>query len=115
MQPRPARHQRAGGGSSSSNDTPRVELILYVSAASSYAAAARRNCETLLSRFDRGRVTFEICDVSQHPDRAERDGICFTPVLLKRLPLPRTLVIGDMSDSVALADLLISCGVELRR
>ena len=86
--------------------------MLYVSAASSHTASARRNCEALLSRFDRRHVRLEICDVSEHPDRAETDGICFTPVLLKRNPLPRTYVIGDLSNTAALVDLLASCGVD---
>jgi len=86
--------------------------VLYVSTAWSYAAAATRNCEALLARFDRRAVRFEICDVSLHPDRAETDGICFTPVLLKKQPLPRTYILGDLSNSTVLMDLLVSCGVE---
>jgi KaiB domain len=89
-----------------------VELVLYVSTASSYAASATRNCEALLARFDARTVHLEICDVSRHPDRAETDGICFTPVLLKKEPLPRTYILGDLSDTAALVDLLVSCGVE---
>jgi KaiB domain len=85
---------------------------LYVSAASSHTAAARRNCEALLSRFDQRRVRLEVCDVSKHPDRAESDGICFTPVLLKKVPLPRAYVIGDLSNTAALVDLLASCGMD---
>ena len=86
--------------------------MLYVSAASSYAASATRNCEALLARFDRRAVRLEICDVSEHPDRAETDGICFTPVLLKKQPLPRTYILGDLSNTAALVDLLVSCGVD---
>ena len=86
--------------------------MLYVSAASSHAAAARRNCEALLSRFDQRYLRFEICDVSKHPDRAETDGVCFTPMLMKRLPLPRAYLVGDLSNTTALVDLLASCGVD---
>jgi hypothetical protein len=86
--------------------------VLYVSAASSYAASATRNCEAVLARFDRRAVRLEICDVSEHPDRAETDGICFTPVLLKKQPLPRTYILGDLSNTAAIVDLLASCGVE---
>ena len=92
---------------------PAVELVLYVSAESPYALAARRDCELLLDRFDRSRILFEICDVGDDPDRAEADGVCFTPMLLKRHPLPRTYVIGNHLNSAALVDLLESCGLEL--
>ena len=73
---------------------------------------ATRNCEALLARFDQRHVRLEICDVSRHPDRAETDGICFTPVLMKKHPLPRAYVIGDLSNTATLVDLLASCGVD---
>ena len=112
MPSRPSRRVRAGASARSLVPQPRVELVLYVSAASSHTAAATRNCEALLSRFDHRYVRLEICDVSKHPDRADIDGICFTPVLLKRNPLPRAYVIGDLSNTTALVDLLASCGVD---
>ncbi|HEU5257463.1 MAG TPA: circadian clock KaiB family protein [Vicinamibacterales bacterium] len=102
MSPRPSRRAQ----------TPSVELVLYISTTSSSAAPATRDCEALLARFDRRAVRLEICDVSQQPDRAETDGICFTPMLLKKQPLPRTYIAGDLSNTAALVDLLVSCGVE---
>jgi len=110
--PRGRRPRAASGATSFPPSKPRIELVLYVSAASSHTAAATRNCEALLSRFDHRYVRLEICDVSKHPDRADIDGICFTPVLLKRNPLPRAYVIGDLSNTTALVDLLASCGVD---
>jgi two-component system response regulator GlrR len=92
-----------------------VDLVLYVSASSRYAAAARRNCRTLLDRFDPRQVSFEVCDIGQHPERAEADSVCYTPTLVKRHPLPRSFVLGDLSNSEPLVDLLKSCGVTLRR
>ena len=113
MRSQPRRRGRAGnGGKPLVVAPPRIELVLYVSAASSHTAAATRNCEALLSRFDRRSVAFEICDVSLHPERAEIDRVCFTPVLMKRMPLPRACVIGDLSNTAALVDLLASCGVD---
>jgi hypothetical protein len=96
------------------DDSPIVDLVLYVSADSPYANAARRDCDLLLSRFDRRRIRFEVCDVSEHPDRAEADGVCFTPMLVKRQPLPRTYVIGTLLNVTALVELLESCGLELQ-
>jgi two-component system response regulator GlrR len=88
-----------------------IELVLYVSPLSRYAHIARRNFEELLARFDRRRVQFEICDVSLHPERGDEDSICYTPMLVKRRPLPRTYVLGDLSNTEALVELLESCGV----
>jgi len=110
---RPGRRTTAGSGDRSpAAANPRIELVLYVSPASSHTAAARRNCEALLARFDQRCVRLEVCDVTKHPDRAETDRICFTPVLLKKLPLPRAYVVGDLSNTAALVDLLASCGVD---
>ncbi len=92
-----------------------VDLILYVSASSRYAQAVQRNCQTLLERFDRRQVTLEVCDISEYPERAEEDAVCYTPVLVKRRPLPRAYVIGDLSNGEPLVDLLMSCGVTPRR
>jgi hypothetical protein len=91
---------------------PPVDLVLYVSAASTYTATAIRNCETLLKRFDAGCVHFEVCDVSAHPDRADQDAVCYTPLLVKRSPLPRTYLVGDLSNATLLLDLLSACGLE---
>ena len=90
---------------------PAVELILYVSSLSRYAHVAQRNFEQLIARFDRRNVSFEVCDISANPERGDEDAICYTPMLVKRLPLPRTYVLGDLSNTQALVDLLESCGV----
>ena len=92
-----------------------VDLVLYISASSRYTSVARRNCQTLLDRFDPRQVRFEVCDIGEHPERAEEDSVCYTPMLVKRHPLPRTYVLGDLSNTEPLVDLLRSCGVTLKR
>jgi hypothetical protein len=92
-----------------------IELVLYVSASSRYALAARRNCAAVLSSFDKSRLRFEVCDISREPERAEEDAVCYTPMLVKRRPLPRTCVLGDLSNSEALVTLLRTCGLEPKR
>jgi hypothetical protein len=114
MPRQPGARGRASGGARS-GAAPPVDLVLYVSASSRYATAAQRNCRTLLDRFDRRQVSFEVCDLGQHPERAEEDAVCYTPTLVKRRPLPRTYVVGDLSNAEPLVDLLKSCGVTLKR
>lgn len=97
------------------DEAPPIDLVLYVSPSSRYTQAARRNCEALLARFDRRRLKLEICDVSRNPERAEIDAVYFTPMLVKRSPLPRMFVVGDLSDATAVLELLESCGVNPRR
>jgi hypothetical protein len=108
---------------SGSSSTPRsgadssrpFDLVLYVSGMSPYAPTAQRNCELLLSHFDPTHLRFEVCDVSEHPERAEADSVCFTPMLLKRDPPPRTYILGDLSDVAALVNFFQSCGMDLAR
>jgi two-component system response regulator GlrR len=110
----PSSRVRASRGARPVASNP-VDLVLYVSASSRYAQSAQRNCQTLLDQFDRRQVKFEVCDIGEHPERAEEDSVCYTPMLVKRHPLPRTYVVGDLSNAEPLVDLLKSCGVTLRR
>ena len=114
MPRQPGSRARASGSVRDTAFHP-VDLVLYVSANSRYATTAQRNCKTLLDRFDRRQVTFEICDIGRHPERAEEDSVCYTPMLVKRHPLPRAYVLGDLSNGEPLVDLLKSCGVTLKR
>jgi len=112
---RSANRSRTARGRTRRDDPGAVDLVLYVSPSSRYTHAARRNCEALVARFDPRRLRLEICDVSRNPERAEEDAVYFTPMLVKRSPLPRTFVLGDLSDATAVMELLESCGVNPRR
>lgn len=41
--------------------------------------------------------------------------VLFTPMLVKRRPLPRSYVLGDLSNSAAVLELLHACGVRPTR
>jgi hypothetical protein len=92
-----------------------VALVLYVSPMSRYSLMAKRNCDELLKRVDPRAVHFEVCDISEHPERGDDDGVYYTPVLVKRRPLPCTHVVGDLSNTHVLVDLLEACGVSVSR
>ena len=113
--PRPSGARARASGRARAAAAQPVELVLYISASSRYAGVAQRNCKTLLDRFDRRQVIFEVCDIGQHPERAEEDAVCYTPMLVKRHPLPRAYVLGDLSNANPLVALLTSCGVALKR
>jgi CheY-like chemotaxis protein len=90
----------------------KVELVLYVSAASPTCIQARRNLERLLEQFDRSQVKFTICDLERDPLAGAADRIAFTPTLVKRFPEPRMWVLGNLRESQILADLLRVYGVD---
>lgn len=89
----------------------KVELVLYISAASPASMVAQGNMERVLSGFVRDEIAYSTCDLQINPESAERDRVVFTPTLIKRWPEPRLWVIGDLSEGEIVADLLRSSGV----
>jgi DNA-binding response OmpR family regulator len=88
-----------------------VELTLYVSSFSPPSLKARRNMERLLKDFP-DHIAFDVCDLADNPQRAEKDNVVFTPTLVKRRPEPRAWILGDLSDPAVVTDLLHMCGIE---
>lgn len=82
------------------NDSDRWRLTLYVSGTSPQSVAAvetvRRICDEQLS----GRVDLQIVDIRDAGAQAMGDGIVVVPTLVKRMPEPRRMVAGDLSDIV---------------
>ena len=92
-----------------------VELALYVTMPWPSSLKAKRNLERVLAAFPASQVRLTICDLAQEPNRAEEDGIVFSPTLVKRSPEPRAWVMGDLSDRKVLSNLLLMCGLEPRK
>lgn len=110
---------RHGGGVSQDRErmaAPKIEFVLYISAASPSSVKAVRNMTRLLAHYEPGEVQFEIRDLSRQPLRDDdEDRVAFTPTLVKRTPPPRTWVIGDLDNIVFVSDLITYAGVERKR
>jgi len=91
-----------------------IEMVLYVAPGQPSSATAERRMATILGRYESDLVQFEICDVVADPGRAERDGVVFTPTLIKRVPLPCAWLLGDLKDERLVSDLLDAAGVPRR-
>ena len=82
-----------------SADPPRWSLALYVNGASPASAGAietvRRLCDTELA----GQVDLEVIDVHLQPALVLRDNVIATPTLVKRLPAPLRLLVGNLADA----------------
>jgi circadian clock protein KaiB len=50
--------------------------------------------------------TLQLVDVSKHPEQAEADQISATPTLLRVQPIPTRRLVGELTDSRALLNLL---------
>ena len=91
-----------------------VELVLYVSPESLPCARAVHMMHRILDGYDRRRIRFAVCDVAADPVQAESDHIIFTPSLVRRVPQPRTWIIGDFAQPNVVADLLRASGARPR-
>jgi hypothetical protein len=91
-----------------------VELVLYVDRVWITSVRARDNIEKILDDFVRSHVDLRVCDVAEDALSTEEDQVVFTPTLVKRSPLPRAWVVGDLSDHAVVASLLDMCGVPRR-
>lgn len=78
-------------------------MRLYVARDTAPSAQARRQLEALRERIGGDHWEVEVVDVFEQPGLAEADRILATPVLIRLLPEPRLSVIGDFSDSHAVA------------
>ena len=85
--------------------TPATEsctLTLFVSGASESSALAITNIRKLCDEHLSGRHQLSIVDINQEPDRAGEHHVLATPTLVKHLPLPSRMLVGDMSDHARL-------------
>jgi len=89
-----------------------VELVLYYTPPWTSSLKALRNLEKILEGFDKDAVHLNVRDLAEHPEQAEADGVVFSPTLVKKAPGPPVWMLGDLSDSRAVTDLLLASGVK---
>jgi hypothetical protein len=110
-QPPPGGGGPGGDGRRGNGDrspTP-VELVLYVSAHSARSAAAIRTIRKAIEGCKDWKVTLTICDLSKDSSKGARDSVALTPTLVKRLPGPRTFILGHITSPELVLELLDGC------
>jgi DNA-binding response OmpR family regulator len=98
-----------------SEDSSVVELVLYYTPPWPSSMKARRNLEKILKAYEADAVHLTMRDLGEHPDLAEKDGVVFSPTLIKRSPGAPVWMLGDLSDSTAVTDLLLASGIKPRK
>jgi hypothetical protein len=104
-----------GNASDRSASPPKIEMVLYMSAASEKSQKALRAIHNVLENYVAAQVKFSTCDLSKSPEGGEDDSVVFTPTLVKQGPGPRTSIIGNLDQEDILKDLLDASGVDRRR
>jgi circadian clock protein KaiB len=91
----------------------KLELALYVTLPWPSSLRAKANLMRVLARVPEGQVHLVLCDLAQEPERAEVDNVLFSPTLVKVWPAPKMWILGDLSESDVLIDLLALCGIDV--
>lgn len=75
------------------------ELRLYVSGGAPNSLRAIANLEALQRAHERLARRVEVVDVFVEPERAQRDAVLLTPMLVKLAPGGPVRIVGDLSDT----------------
>jgi circadian clock protein KaiB len=79
---------------------------LYVAGDGPNSTAAVSNLKAVLARRPETTVDLEIIDVVADPERALREGILITPMLVRVAPTPKRRVLGNLQNRRILLEAL---------
>jgi circadian clock protein KaiB len=85
--------ESAGAGTA----TERYMLKLYVTGATARSLRAIANIKAICEQYLKGRYRLEVVDVYRRPALLRMDQIVAVPTLVKKLPVPLRLLVGDLS------------------
>jgi circadian clock protein KaiB len=74
-------------------------LTLFVTGASELSGRAIANVRTLCEEHLPGRYTLEVVDVHRDPSMMSAHDVVAAPTLIKEKPLPKRMLVGDLSDT----------------
>ena len=79
--------------------TERYVLKLYVTGATGRSLRAIANIKAICEQYLKGRYDLEVVDIYRRPALLRQDQIVAVPTLVKKLPVPLRLLVGDLSRS----------------
>jgi circadian clock protein KaiB len=77
-------------------------LQLYIAGSSPRSQLAVVNVKKICTEFSQDVCDLQVIDIFQQPLLAKTEQILAVPTLIKKLPIPKRLFIGDMSDTKAI-------------
>ncbi|GAC1548707.1 MAG: hypothetical protein NVS3B10_12270 [Polyangiales bacterium] len=77
--------------------TERYVLRLFIAGITPRSTLALAHLKELCEAHLAGRYDLEVIDVYQQPERARTEQIVAVPTLIKLAPLPRSVLIGDLT------------------
>jgi circadian clock protein KaiB len=82
-----------------SNIKGKFILQLYIAGMSENSVLAIQNITQLCNQYLKDHFDLDIIDIYKNPAVAEEQKIVFSPSLIRQFPLPRKILIGDLSDT----------------
>jgi circadian clock protein KaiB len=82
------------------------ELTLFVAGASTLSARAVTNVTAVLEQHLSGRYQLKVVDIYHEPQQVIQEGVLASPTLVRHLPTPRRVLVGDMSRTSSLLRVL---------
>ncbi len=74
-------------------------LRLYIAGQTAKAVTALKNLKSICEAQLKGKYLIEVIDLIKNPGLGREDQILAIPTLMRKLPLPEKLVIGDLSNT----------------
>lgn len=84
----------------------KIIFKLFISGMSVKSITAIENFTMMAERYLKGRFDLEIIDLSLNREKASEYQIIALPTLLKLLPKPKRIFLGDLSDTSKIIKLL---------
>ncbi|MEQ8175395.1 MAG: circadian clock KaiB family protein [Syntrophomonadaceae bacterium] len=76
----------------------RFRLQLFITGTTPRSCHAVANLKYFCEQNLEGSYHLEVIDIYQHPELARKEQIIAAPTLVKNHPLPRQVMVGDLSD-----------------
>jgi|SRR5215467_6218107 len=77
----------------------KLVLQLYVSGMSQRSMEAIKNLRQICDAYLKSAYELEIIDIYKHPELAVKHQTIFSPCLIKKLPEPKKILIGNLSNT----------------
>jgi len=74
-------------------------LRLYIAGQTRYAVTALNNLKIICEEQLKGKYHIEVIDLLKNPQLGRHDQILAIPTLMRKLPLPVRMIIGDLSNT----------------
>jgi circadian clock protein KaiB len=86
------------GRPSEERDSRRYVLRLYVAGATAASVRAIEAIRRICAEQLEGRYELEVLDIYQLPEQAKAHDVVAVPTLIRQLPEPLRILVGDLSD-----------------